>query len=200
MACKFKVGDKVKANRLSDGQYYITRYANHWEGEVVAVGVFGWTGDDRDDIKVRGIGDTNEHSVHSKYFDLIVEPELHITVKGNETIGVYKHDGKTDRAVAKCSPEDTFDFATGVKLVCERLGVMPTESTPVRVNVHQYFTGRVICVQTEYDFWTKGKIYEVNNGEIRDNDNDPRYYMTLDHLERGIGLKKSPVKFIPVVE
>jgi hypothetical protein len=53
--------------------------------------------------------------------------ELHITVKGNETIAVYKHDGKTEKAVAKCSPEDKFDFKVGTKIALERLGVLPTE-------------------------------------------------------------------------
>lgn len=53
--------------------------------------------------------------------------ELHITVKGNETIAVYKHDGKVEKAVAKCSPEDTFDFKVGAKIAMERLGILPAD-------------------------------------------------------------------------
>ena len=125
--CKFKVGDKIRANRLSDEAYLTTSFKEKWVGEVVEIGQFSYTCGLRDDIKVKG-KDGRTFSVHSKYFDLIEEssPELHITVKGNETIAVYKNGTEYKKAVAKCSPEDTFDFGIGAKLAHERLGVLPT--------------------------------------------------------------------------
>ena len=126
---KFKIGDKVRANKYSDEHYTITNFRSGWTGTVVDVGKFDWTDENRDDIKVKGT-DGEIYSVYSKYFDLIESPtssELHITVNGNETIAVYKHDGKTEKAVAKCSPEDKFDFKVGAKIALERLGVLPAE-------------------------------------------------------------------------
>jgi hypothetical protein len=198
MTHTFNVGDKVRLVNRRPTAWNQLGKMDKFLGEVVTIKSFHDQFNDLFTIK--------EEPWWLFHIEEIVEvipnikDELHITVNGRKTIGVYKHDGKTDKAVAKCSPEDTFDFATGVKLVCERLSVLPTESTPVRVNVPQYFTGRVICVQTDYDFWTKGKIYEVNNGEIRDNDGDLNCWMTLEMLERGIGSKDTPVKFINLVE
>lgn len=62
-------------------------------------------------------------------FELVKEthPEIHITVKGNETIAVYKNGTEYKKAVAKCSPEDKFDFGVGAKLALERLGVLPAD-------------------------------------------------------------------------
>lgn len=68
--------------------------------------------------------------------------------KGNETIALDKSTGK--KAVAKCSPQDKFDFYTGAKLALERL----------TGNV----TFRLLCVTSEIPFCTKGKIYEFVNG------------------------------------
>ena len=134
MACKFKVGDRVRANEKSNSRYAITNQIYEFEGEIVRV-----SGNSIDIRQTKGYGTSVRvwSGLEDNYFDLIKsvapsEPELHITVKGNETVGVYKHDGKTDKAIAKCSPEDTFDFATGFKLVCERLGVLPTSTEPVK--------------------------------------------------------------------
>lgn len=48
--------------------------------------------------------------------------EIHITVDGNNVHAIMKKDGKViKRAVAKCSPEDKFDFKIGSRLAMERL-------------------------------------------------------------------------------
>lgn len=195
MACKFKVGDRVRANKESNYRYNCTNARCNYTGTVIET--------DNRLIKIKGDCDKTPYGwLEDEYFDLIESTaELHITVKGRETIGVYKHDGKTDKAVAKCSPEDTFDFSTGVKLVCERLGVLPTSIEPVKtVEKLKYFTGRVICIQSNHEFWTKGKIYEVKDGEMCDDEGDPRRRMTLDELTDGLGLIRKPTKFIALVE
>lgn len=49
------------------------------------------------------------------------KPELHITVKGRQTIAVYKENGEEyARGIAKCAPEDEFDFFIGAALAIER--------------------------------------------------------------------------------
>lgn len=132
--CKFKVGDKIRA--IND-KYYYTNKTTHWEGEIVSI-----NNRRRDSIKVKTTRCTvklsNEYWVEPEYFELIEEssPEIHITVKGNETIAVYKNGTEYKKAVAKCSPEDTFDFGVGAKLALERLGVLPT-TEPVVENKPQ---------------------------------------------------------------
>lgn len=156
MACKFKVGDKVRANEKSNDRYSITNLRRECEGIVVNV-----LNDHKIRIKVTfseytwAIGTT--YDVNDEYFDLISnntehdKNELHITVKGRETIAVYKHDGKIEKAVAKCSPQDVFDFATGVKLVCERLGMLPTPTESVKptkqIHTGQYKIGDRVVVE-----------------------------------------------------
>lgn len=146
--CKFKVGDKIRANRLSDKVYVETCYSKKWTGEVAEIGSFGFTEGERDDIEIKDQrGD--KYSVNSKYFDLIEEsPEIHITVKGNETIAIYKNGTEYKKAVAKCSPEDTFDFGVGAKLALERLGVLPTtepvvEDKPLKLIIDEGDCGTV---------------------------------------------------------
>lgn len=217
MACKFKIGDKVRANEKSNDRYSITNLRRECEGIVVNV---------VDDHKIRikvtfseytwAIGST--YDVNDKYFDLISnnteydKNELHITVKGRETIGVYKHDGKTYTAVAECSPQDIFDFATGVKLVCERLGVLPVETveTVEPVN-HDPYTGKMICIESGYPWWTVGKIYNVVNGKVKSDDGDiyphkmNEYYTSAEdcrHIGSSDNNSKVNLKneFIPIVE
>ena len=218
MDCKFKVGDKVRANEKSNDRYSITNLRRECEGIVVNV---------VDDHKIRikvtfseytwAIGTT--YDVNDEYFDLISnntehdKKELHITVKGRETIGVYKHDGKTDKAVAKCSPQDIFDFATGVKLVCERLGVLPVENVEPTETVESInpkpYTGKLICIKSGCEWWTVGKIYNVVNGKVTADDGDiyPKggeLYTSADdcrhmgsHESNKVNLKN---EFIPIVE
>lgn len=48
--------------------------------------------------------------------------EIHITRKGSETHAILKEDGKVIKhTVAKCHPEDEFDFKVGSKLAYDRL-------------------------------------------------------------------------------
>lgn len=50
------------------------------------------------------------------------DEEIHITRKGSEVHGILKKDGKViRRSVAKCSPEDEFNFHTGAELAFNRL-------------------------------------------------------------------------------
>lgn len=98
--------------------------------------------------------------------------------KGNETIALDKTTGK--KAVATCSPDDTYDFYKGAQLAFNRLTV-PTGEEPKNVNFKcavepQYFNGFVQCVKNGYknrislEGFTVGNIYEVKGGYITSDD------------------------------
>lgn len=56
-----------------------------------------------------------------------------ITTAGRITTAkLYQHGEPTQKAVAKCSPEDTFDFAIGAKLAFERL-IDAVNNPPIQV-------------------------------------------------------------------
>ena len=114
---KFKVGDKV---RILDGSN-IENYAGRWNPEMG-----------------RYVGEIHEISyvMHlSRYsrYELEGVPyvwdERGLERCGNETIVIYRKgnevislDKRTgNKAIAKCSQEDTFDFNIGAKLAFERL-------------------------------------------------------------------------------
>lgn len=91
--------------------------------------------------------------------------------KGNETIALDKRTGK--KAVAKCCPEDTYNFDTGAKLAFERL------------NENVSFT--LLCINTykSFDMCTRGKVYKFINGRTKwDDGNTSSYYDNFDDFKR----------------
>ena len=122
---KFNVGDIIKGREGSGCAYLITN-ERMTKAEVVNVyeGVY-------DDIKIKVLEcDDNffigmEFHVCSKYFDLVKQKKeksrkpIVIYNRGKEVIAVDKNTGK--KAIARCCPEDTFDFETGAKIAFERL-------------------------------------------------------------------------------
>lgn len=66
---------------------------------------------------------TANEFIEVKCKDLIFpKQEIHITRKDNEVHAILKENGKViKRTVAKCHPEDEFDFKVGSKLVYDRL-------------------------------------------------------------------------------
>lgn len=92
--------------------------------------------------------------------------------KGYETIALDKTTGK--KAVAKCSPEDTYNFYTGAQLAFDRLTGVEEKvvEQPEKQAENEGFNGFVECIKNEYKHclvmsgFTIGKIYEVKNGKI----------------------------------
>ena len=77
------------------------------------------------------------------------------------------------KATARCAPQDHFDFYVGAKLAFDRLvGTETAEKKDPRWN------GRVTPVDTTdmSRWWTNGKIYKVEDGVLRDDDGEVRYY------------------------
>ena len=76
---------------------------------------------------------------------------------GNSVIAKDKVTGK--KAVAKYHPDD--DFMVGAKLASERLS-QPDEP--------KYYNGKVVCVKSFTQSLTVGKIYNVKDGKLKDDD------------------------------
>ena len=108
---KFKVGDIVIGN--DKNPYSVT--AKGVKCEVVKVC-------DKHYIRVKVLDHLEDFLVLSVYFDLVQSDEITITRYGNKVVAKY---GKKV-GIAKCSPEDKFNFETGAKLAFERLFEKPT--------------------------------------------------------------------------
>ncbi len=81
---------------------------------------------------------------------------IEIYREGRDVIALDKRTG--EKAIAKCSPEDEFDFEVGAKLAFERL-----------MQRQKCFNGKVVCIKAGTPLFTKGKIYKIEDGIITDN-------------------------------
>lgn len=119
---KFNIGDKV---RISDGSK-IENYTGSWAysmneyvGKVAVIARIEKYSDGRFGYRLR--------ECHGFIFDerglepVPSEKKTYISIRreGNKVIARDEETGKT--GVAKCSPDDAFDFMTGAKLALERL-------------------------------------------------------------------------------
>lgn len=164
---KFNVGDKVRA---------IGGRPIRMIGEIVEVnsGVHddmylcrfpGFTGHGGNSVAKK------KYSTHDHWFmsegelELIKEKPETIVIyrKGNETIALDKRTGK--KAVAKCCPEDTYDFETGAKLAFDRLtGVSNVKEVKRCAKVGEYIK-IVKHPRHSIDEYEKGDILKVVNVE-----------------------------------
>lgn len=171
---KYKIGDKVRivskkrgVNWNNDGMM------DKWLGKVMTVSVAGKIlGNDvyrmKEDYKmwywfnemIEGIADTKT-----------AYPKIVITTDGKTTLARL-YDGKRviNRAEAKCHPEDKFDFNIGASLAFSRLAKdaeAPEKKVPEAPKV---YNGDVICIESPFRWWTVGKVYEVKDGFITDDE------------------------------
>lgn len=117
--------------------------------EVVGVGKrFGTTSYGyktiRDGDKVRDWFD--EGSNFSHWLEPIEETKVVILRDGNTVTAAQYIDGaKVNTGVAKCSPEDSFDFGTGAKLALERLfkAEKPLLYAPLKFDWDKFSNGEV---------------------------------------------------------
>lgn len=157
---KFKVGDKV---RILDGSK-IKNYACGW---VKSMGWFVGKVETISGIEEfsNGVVGYKLHNTLGFTFDERgLEPYQNETIvvyrKDNEVIALDKRTGK--KAIAKCSPEDTFDFNIGAKLAFDRLMNGNKESITVEVmrkRLKSYCAGRSCC-----NCKLKGKTYRCGRG------------------------------------
>ena len=163
---KFKVGDKV---RILDGSK-IQDYAGGW---VYTMGNFVGR-----EAPIKSLKNCIGRPAYHLYGNVctwdergleLVEQKDTIVIyrKSNETIAIRKENGKeVKRAVAKCSPDDTYDFQTGAKIAMDRL---------FEPEKPKGYTHKIVCVESSARFRV-GKPYEVKDGTL--------------FGENGIGYKK----------
>lgn len=146
---KFKVGDKV---RILD----VRTVKNHFGG--INADMVTCKGKTATIEHVYKPGFSNGYYHYTlKEFDYYWDERALESVKdekiiiyrdGNEVIALDKATGK--KGIRKCNPADTFDFNIGAKLAFERL----------TANV----TFKMLCIESDNYFVTKGKTYEFVNG------------------------------------
>lgn len=208
---KFKVGDKVRVRKdLKEGQRYymedknvcnaFVRPMNRLKGRVVTISkILG----SQYVVEECPLGVFCEYFWTDEMFEPVVEPrskKIVITTDGTETHArLYEENKLVKTATAKCSPEDTFDFATGARIAFIRLFEgRETEAVKPRIEVGKYYNGKVVCTHKDVDAYgyTVGKIYEFVNGTVVDDDGDTRFLcMPVSDIST-----VRFVRFIPLVE
>lgn len=120
---KFKLGDNIKGKPNTERYYGVT---NEHMTKAIVINVY-----DNTDIEIKVLEHDEKQYVGQKfrvcpaYFDLVkrYKEKLHrpivIYSRDREVIAVDKNTGK--KAIARCCPEDTFDFETGAKIAFNRL-------------------------------------------------------------------------------
>lgn len=153
---KFKVGDRV---RVLDGSK-IECYAGNWVEPMKE-----YVGNIYTVAKIQPSGSYRLKDIPFIYdergLERVVNPgKIIITTDGEITTAkLYRHGEPTLKAVAKCSPEDTFDFATGAKLAFDRL-IDAVNNPQIQVG------GRVRVVNT-------GKCYSQGSTWVAEHIADP---------------------------
>ena len=168
---KFKIGDKVRVREWDDmakefglsrygniktpGSCYFDRCMREWCGKTLTIKTVSASGYN---VKETGWCWTDYMFENPSYAVIIYS-------EGNKVIALDKATGK--KAEAICNPKDEFDFYFGADLAFERLmnGDVPKEKKPEV----KYYTGEIFCTDSTTPFFTKGKIYKVNDGLVHDN-------------------------------
>lgn len=205
---KYKVGDKVRVRKdLKLGQKYymadkkvcngVVNAMEGLKGQVVTIS--GITPGGQYHVKECPYGKLWAYCWTDEMFEPVAETcvkKIVITADGMKTIArLYEGNKVVKTAMAKCSPEDTFDFATGARLAFERL--RESEETERAKPQLKYYSGKVVCTyRGTDDGYTVGKIYEFVDGTVADDDGGVRY--KFDPVSSISELQL--VRFIPLVE
>ena len=188
---KFKVGDKARVTNV------IHALKNGYVGEEVIIKSINPNGK----LYKHGTHYGVEHSCFvfaEKELEPVNEKKIVITLDGSKTLArLYEGGNVIKSAVAKCSPEDEFDFETGARIAFDRLvGEKPVEEKP------KYYNGKVVCVEKYGSFaYTVGKIYEFIDGQVKIDDGcSVPYRKKITTLEEWNEDKILLCKFIPLVD
>lgn len=196
MAKKFKVDDIVRG--IKGNGHSITN-EHMIKGKVVStykdqVGVYK--------MKVRVLEHINPWLVDDiEYTVDNSTSKFELVKKVPEVIVIYRKDNKViahnkatdEKAEAKCSLEDKFDFNVGAKLAFSRLMCeLEPEDT--------WYNGKVVCVDNDLNktLYTVGKIYEFKDGYMIADNGYSKPYRAVKSFKDFMTITAS--KFIEVVE
>lgn len=170
-----KPGDKV---RIADKRGLSWNYdgkMDHWMRKVMTVdsipgrrsiemveskgenGGGNWMFDEEDFTEVLTAFD---HAEPEESEEPDVTVELHFC--GRETTAMLvKGADIVKTAVARCHSAAEYDRGEGAKIAVNRLFAPEPP---------QYYNGKVVCIATDYNWWTVGKVYHVVDGVITADD------------------------------
>ena len=155
---KFKVGDKIRIKEFKKRPEYWNNEGkmDHLMGKVVSI-----TEVLRKEYKVYDEVHKRSWYIREQDFKPVNETIV-IYRKDLEVIALNKSTGK--KAIARCCPEDTFDFETGAKLAFDRLwlAILEEPEEPKK----QLYNGKIIFTKGDEIFKT-GHIYEIKDGRIK---------------------------------
>lgn len=153
---EFKAGDKVRVKVFSKRPMYWNwdGRMDHLMGQVVKIDeAFGGS------VLIYYEVEKRKWMIHLEDVEQVKSECIVIFRKGNQVTALDKATG--EKGVARCCPEDTFDFKTGAKLAFERLMQCPNKSDETK-----YYSGKIIFTKGDRYFKT-GHIYNVVNGQIK---------------------------------
>ena len=122
--------------------------------------------------------------------ELVGINSINFIIVGRRVISqMYDSNGVIAESEARCHPDDEFDLKTGINIALDRLLAKTS-----------LYNGKVVCVENngfvKFPF-TKGKIYNVVDGEIKD-DNGKTFIKSIRSLDKLENIKG--LAFIPLVE
>lgn len=131
---KYKVGDKVRIRKdLKVGKKYggcvFTEKMNNLVGETARI-----TYVYRHNRKYQV--DSSHHFWADEMFEGKVNGNIHIHTESNQVIAINEETGK--KGVARCHPDDNFDFYTGAKIALARLEEADTPFGWLKEGVRYY--------------------------------------------------------------
>ena len=168
---KYRVGDKVRIVNHRNSWWNWEGRMDKWMGKIMTIrkvtSIFYEMEEDKMENNGTGWG-WKDDDFTELIPNRVSNDKIVIMHDGKTTTAtLYREDGSKEKATAKCSPEDTFDFNVGAKLAMERL---MEKVAPVEPPKPKYYNGKVVCVKSGYPWWTVGKVYEVVDGYIKCNE------------------------------
>lgn len=163
---KFKIGDRVKVvNTLGHGaKVGMTGEIVEVNGDIYGVRLDEWFGDGHDMYGKCEQG--HGQWMTGENLELVCDNhKIVITSDGKTTLArLYEGKKVVKHAQANCSPNDEFNYIRGARIAFERLMEEKPEAKP------KYYSGKVVCVESDCDWWTAGKVYEFVNGKVFDDE------------------------------
>lgn len=178
---KYKVGDKVRitTDKSKSRMWDSNGKMNKWTGKVMTIKCL-------EDDCYRMAEDYGEYRGGGWYWyeEMIdglatneeprrEEPKHHITITsdGKTTTAVFMVDGREiKKGIAKCSPEDKFNFKTGAELALERMWGEPKEK-------HWYFSKEKMLARGFREYYeiekrTMSRVHWVDECDGKQVEND----------------------------
>ena len=114
-----------------------------------------------------------------------IENKIVCTIRENEELLYW--------GIAYCHPEDEFDWKTGMEIAYQR--ALDAKNDGVD---YSNYCGRVVSI-TNYPGFTQGKIYNVIDGQIIDDDKDLRdLSFAISKSKPKSYEKPAPAWFVPI--